>query len=262
MKWFIEGDTTPAVITAQRHIGSRHGDAAAPTLPGNCVLFELGMAMRHIQAEFPTKTLTDNLPGFINNSPCVAIEGIEGVCFANGGYGAPAAVDTVETLYALGVHTIILVGMCGGFTQHLSVSDVIIPHRIKSEEGTSWHYVKDAEYAYPDNSLHNLAVEHFRQEFPVYTDATVTTDAVYRQTFAKEYSWRDQSCVGVDMESSAVLTVARVKSIRAVALLIVSDKHPANPSAAAWDWGDPQFKEKRKKFIDSTVAFAASLHNV
>lgn len=259
MRWYIEGDDTPAIITAKGHIQSAHGNADAPTLPGICVLYELGMAMGFVQEAFDTYTLIESLPGFINNAPCIAVRGMEGVCFTHGGYGGPSAVDTLETLCALGVHTVVVVGMCGGFGQSLRVGDVVIPYRIRSEEGTSWHYVKDAEYAYPDAALHSRALAHFGGTYNVCADATVTTDAVYRQTFAKEDFWRAQGCVGVDMEASAVLTVAGVRQMRAAALLIVSDRHPLSPSDTAWAWGNAAFKETRKRFIQDTVAFATSL---
>lgn len=259
MPWFLDNDTTPAIITAQAHIASGHGSADAPTLPGACVLFALGMGMPHVRASYPTTTLTEHLPCFITDTPCVAIDTLPGICLANSGYGAPCAVDTLETLAALGVHTLIVVGMCGGFDRALRVGDVVIPTRIKSEEGTSRHYVKDAACATPDERLHRLAEAHFAPAFAVHTQPTVTTDAVYRQTFAKEAAWRAEGCIGVDMESSALLTVARTKGIAAVTLLIVSDVHPHAPNEPAWQWGDPHFREKRRTFVDHSIAFAASV---
>jgi hypothetical protein len=52
---------------------------------------------RHIELNYKIKTLIERLPCFLNNPKCISIEGCNSVCFTRGGYGAPAAVDTLET---------------------------------------------------------------------------------------------------------------------------------------------------------------------
>ncbi|MBR3874010.1 MAG: hypothetical protein IKJ26_07540 [Clostridia bacterium] len=50
--------------------------------------------------------------------------------------------------------------------------------------------------------------------------------AVYRQTFSKEQLWREKGAVCVDMETSAVFSVAKYLGVKAIALLMVSDLAP------------------------------------
>lgn len=256
MSWMLPEDRTPPVISAESHVRSSHGHAKTVRLPATCVIFEIGMALNWIKSHFETTLLYDHLPCFLEDPRCISIQGHPDTCFTRGGYGAPAAVDTLETVRALGVRRVIIAGMCGGFSEDISVSDVVIPRRVKCEEGTSQHYFSGIEYAEPDPALFERATAHFASRFPLTTHPTVTCDAVYRQTYAKEAAWREAGCVGVDMESSALLAVARYHSLPAVSILLCSDRHPLMQGAAAWDWGDANFEKAREAFIRECVSFA------
>lgn len=185
------------------------------------------MALCWIESHYETTLLYDHLPCFLEDSRCISIREYPGVCFTR-----------------------------GGFSADISVSDVVIPRRVKCEEGTSQHYFSDIAYAEPDPNLFERARAHFASRFPLTTRPTVTCDAVYRQTFAKEAAWREASCVGVDMESSALLAVARYHALPAVSILLCSDRHPLTEGAAAWDWGDAHFERAREAFIGECVSFA------
>ncbi len=256
MKWRLPNDDTAPVITAQRMIKSSHGANTDIVLPETCVMFEIGMAMRYIEETRQADVLVEKLPCFLDSPKCISLCDYPSVCFTRGGYGAPAAVETLETLLALGVKRIIIAGMCGGFSQGIDVGNVIIPDKILSEEGTSRHYFTDHEYSYPDRSFFQQAVHCLEDASPVCTNATVTTDAVYRQTFVKEAMWRKMGCVGVDMESSALLSVCRFYDIPAVSILIVSDKHPISPDQGPWQWGKEDFSQTKRRFVDRVVDFA------
>lgn len=259
MKWALQNDDTMPIITAERHINSRPQSFDQPNLPETCVIFEIGVAMKYIEDNFETVTLIEELPCFLDNPKCVALKSNPNVCFTRGGYGAPAAVDTLETVRALGVKRIIVVGMCGVFANGVDVGDVIIPGRILSEEGTTHHYFENIEFVLPDKRLYEKAENYFKAQFNVKTDATVTSDAFYRQTFAKEAFWRSKGCIGVDMESSALLSVSQNYSIPAVSILLASDRHPLNETDKKWEWGNDDFKEKRKSFIKQSVLFSLGL---
>ncbi len=258
MNWFYSKDMTSPIISANVHINSGHGNSGVQRLPHTCVIFEIGMAMRHIEATFNTKTIIEKLPCFLDNPKCIAIEGINNVCFTRGGYGAPAAVDTLETLHALGVQQFIVAGMCGVFSENANVGDLIIPHKIYSEEGTSQHYFENQTYAIPNEKLYKNAIDFFHDDFIIHNAATVTSDAVYRQTFYKEALWRKKGCVGVDMESSALLSVSQYYGLPAVSLLLASDKHPLSEKNPVWEWGNKDFDCIKVKFVNMCIDFASN----
>ena len=163
----------------------------------------------------------------------------------------------METLFALGVRRIVLSGLCGVFVPGLRVGDGILPEKILSEEGASRHYWEDAQWAAPDAGLYSKARSFFSARGGIALQNTVTTDAVYRQTFKKEAYWREIGCAGVDMEGSAVLNVARFLGMEAVALFMASDAHPLTPDAPKWDWS--LTREQREAFALQCMEFAMSL---
>lgn len=256
MQWFLSGDASEPLITAAKHIKSAHGDDRIVSLPETCVLFEMGGALSFLKAERGAHVMTDHLPCFIADSECVTLPDQPDICYVKGGYGAPAAIDTLETVLALGVKQIIVAGLCGGFAQQIEVGDVVIPNRILCEEGTSHHYYERIEYAEPDGRLFDAAKLHFADFGTIHTASTVTSDSFYRQTYAKEAHWRQRGIVGVDMESSALLSVSRYYGIPAVSMLLCSDKHPISKDEVGWQWGKSGFRETRKRFVEHVVAFA------
>lgn len=255
MNWKLPNDNTEAIITAQKHIASSHGNLNAPHLPETCVIFEMGMAISFIEESFETDTIMEHIPGFITDQKCIRIAGNQNVCFIRGGYGAPAAVDTLETVLALGVKRVIIMGMCGGFSADINVGDVVIPQMVYCGEGTSQHYLGSIETITPDRSLQEAFFNSYSANFKVLEYPTVSTDAVYRQTMAKEAYWRSKNCVAVDMESSALLAVCQYYSIPACAVLLCSDRHPLPDEPRSWNWGNENFSQKRKKFIQHGVSY-------
>lgn len=258
MKWRIENDDTDALITAARHIDGEPEKYEKIELPGTCVIFEMSAALPHIIANYDCSD-EKKLPCLLTGPSFVTVNEMPGLCFVRGGFGAPAAADTMETVRALGVKRIIVAGMCGGFGGGIRVGDIVIPRYVRSEEGTSFHYISDAEIARPDSRLYDAAVRFFDKDRGVLTAPIVTTDAVYRQTFAKEAAWRDAGCIGVDMETSALLNVAQYYSMPAVAVHICSDRHPEAPGDDVWKWGSENFRDQRRIFIDDVMKFAAEM---
>ena len=184
--WTLPDDDTRPIITAREHISSAHATENLAALPPTCVLFEMGRGLKFLDQHYETVTYANSLPCFLDNPKCLGLKHVPDICFTKGGYGASASVDTLETLIALGVNRVISVGLCGGFSSDIQVGDVVIPSSVLSEEGTSRHYVNDIDFAYPDPDLHRSAVCYFKNRFSLHTQSTVTSDAVYRQTFAKE----------------------------------------------------------------------------
>ena len=68
----------------------------------------------------------------------------------------------------------------------------------------------------------------------------VSTDGIYRQTYKKEQLWRGKGAAGVDMETSAMLSVGKYLGVRTAALLTASDKHPMHSGDPKWKWSMTQ----------------------
>ena len=228
--WCLPNDKSRAVITANEQIHSAHRECRLQ-LPETAIVFFMSKGTDYLIAHYDTEEMSEPFPRFLNRCPIWKVKDSE-ICFLDGGRGAPQAVDTVETLAALGVKNIIAVGMCGAYNDNVCVGEIVAPHKAFVEEGTSLHYYESIEAAYPNKDLLDTATSLFNiKNHPI-----VSTDAVYRQTFEKEKLWREKGAVGVDMETSAVFSVAQYLGLNAVALLMVSDIHPMQPDAPKWEW--------------------------
>jgi len=249
-RWCSEDDRTAAIITAEKQ-AVKEGEQNEK-LPETALVFFMGKSMKHLLECAPEQWTARPLPKFLQGGQSVYVHASGRVCMLNGGWGAPMAADTVETLAALGVKKIICAGMCGGYGENVDFGDIILPTKSFVEEGTSRHYYEVIEYAEPSADLLNRAAEFFPEGkmLPI-----VTTDAVYRQTFQKEEIWRGKGAVGVDMETSAVFSIGKLKGVQTAMVMIVSDVHPKSPEDTIdWKWHMPA--ELRAQFSERVLAFA------
>lgn len=259
MSWFFENDHTRPVFTAEQHIASKGLDKQTCPLPKRAVAFCLGRGLPVLEERFQVETKLEQLPGFITYSPVLTLLGRNNLCFVDGGRGAPQAACTVETLHALGVEDVLVVGLCGVFGEDVQVCDVLIPEKILCEEGASRHYFAEPGLALPDSPFDRDRTAAFLQDrrFSVKRLNTVTTDAPYRQTFFKEALWREKGFAAVDMEASAIVNVCRYYGMKSLVLLMASDRHPLAENAPPWAWGGGDFRECRDNFIAACVELAA-----
>jgi uridine phosphorylase len=141
--------------------------------------------------------------------------------------GAPMAVMALEKLIALGANTIILYGWCGSLQTSLQVGDILLPTGFLSEEGCSPHYPLAAKPDMEPKLLEELQ-NTLQDTYRVHQGKIWTTDAPYRETRDKVDRFSQQGIMAVDMECSALCTVAAFRGVRFAAVLFVSDElyHP------------------------------------
>ena len=249
--WRLPDDDSRAIITAVDQINSEHPDRRLH-LPETAIVFFMSRGTDYLIEHYNAVEMPLLLPRFLNRCPIWEIKELN-LCFLDGGRGAPQAADTVEILAALGVKNIISVGMCGVYAENTHVGEIIAPKKAFVEEGTSLHYYESIEVSYPNADMLNMAAS----ALGVCTHPIVSSDAVYRPTFAKEQLWREKGAFGVDMETSAVFSVAQYLGVKAAALLMVSDLHPITPDAPKWAWS--MTKELRDHLAEQGIALAKKL---
>ncbi|MBU8910759.1 MAG: nucleoside phosphorylase [Desulfobacterales bacterium] len=185
----------------------------------------------------------------------------KGTCIAGPFIGAPYGAMLIESLIARGADKIIVLGWCGAVTDQLEVGDIILPCKAMVDEGTSCNYkVLDSETpsSTPDLNLTNQLADHLTDNEIGFQKATIwTTDAIYRETENKVAYFRKLGAQAVEMECSALFSVARYRNVRIAGLLVVSD------SVASKDW-DPGFRKEcfklaRQNACKSVMTFAEKL---
>jgi len=139
--------------------------------------------------------------------------------------GAPQAVMGMEMIIPLGVKRIWVFGYCGSIDPTLRIGDLVIPTSGISEEGTSQHYPIGERPLATDTALNEILVEALEKEGQTFRRGMVwTTDAPFRETPSKVKEFQGRGVLAVDMEMSALMTLAIFRDVKLTGLLVVSDE--------------------------------------
>ncbi|WP_310599101.1 nucleoside phosphorylase [Desulfobulbus sp.] len=142
--------------------------------------------------------------------------------------GAPMAAICLEKLIVLGAHRILVYGWCGSLHPALAAGELFIPTGGISEEGTSGHY--QTPVASSNNSLQMALVNTVSAAdescgFKRVKQGLIwTTDALYRETREKVTRYAAQGILAVDMEYTALRSVAAFRQVDLAAAMLVSDE--------------------------------------
>ena len=140
--------------------------------------------------------------------------------------GAPYAAMVLETLIAWGVRKILFLGWCGSISAKAKIGDIIVPTSAIIDEGTSGHYKEDDNrISFPSELMvANLRAALDQKCFNYHHGPVWSTDAIYRETRAKVEKYQRQNVIGVEMEISALFTVAKFRKVDMGAMVVVSDE--------------------------------------
>ncbi len=135
--------------------------------------------------------------------------------------GAPMAAMTIEKLIALGAQHMVLFGWCGAVNSDCRVGDVLLGGEAYCGEGTSAYYTGE-QSCFPSHSLSKRLQVVLNLSSP---KTMWTTDAVFRESRAMLQALAGKYDVcGVDMEYSALCSVAAFRNIELTGLFLVSDE--------------------------------------
>lgn len=140
------------------------------------------------------------------------------------GYGAPLAGMLLDESIALGGEDFIFLGPAGSLLSYLNKGSICVPTSAIRAEGTSFHYEEANRYSFPDNELvayiqNTLSIKQV--EF--HAGRTWTTDAIYRETPGKIRSALDDQAITVDMEASALFSIASHYQKQIAGLFYITD---------------------------------------
>jgi len=139
--------------------------------------------------------------------------------------GAPMAAMVLEQLIAGGAKKIIALGVAGSIDPELCISELLLVNEAISDEGTSRNYFPDR---YPPLSSEPLLIalktelERSKENFKI--GKVVSTDGFFRETKSKLENYQKQSAVAVEMELSALFTIARCRGVDLAAAVVISDE--------------------------------------
>lgn len=139
--------------------------------------------------------------------------------------GAPLAVMDLECHISLGGSFYIVVGEAGAISPDIKIGDLILPTWGLREEGVSYHYAREDYVPRPSPELlERLEKVLVEERLNYFKGGVWSTDAPFLETKGKVKDYGEMGILAVDMESTALMTVAEYRSVELALLLAVSDE--------------------------------------
>lgn len=153
----------------------------------------------------------------------------------NSRIGSPVASNCTYYLRFTPCRSIVYTGLIGALQPHIRVGDLILPTAALRGEGSSKYFVEEIYPAVADFGLLQ-AISSTLDE--VYVDCEIekhfgpiyTTDSFATETKEFLEYWRSRNLLGIEMETSAIYTIAGLYGIKAAAVHVVSDNPVAKKS--------------------------------
>jgi DeoD family purine-nucleoside phosphorylase len=141
------------------------------------------------------------------------------------GMGCPGATIVFEELVQLGCKKLIRVGTCGGLQAHHALGDLIVALTAVPADSTAMHLVNDEPHC-PTASwelIHAAVHSAKERNQPLHVGPIVSSDLFYNPNEGQYERWSARGVLAVEMEASALFTVAAIRGIQSACLLTVSD---------------------------------------
>jgi uridine phosphorylase len=147
------------------------------------------------------------------------------VTVGNGGRYAADAAMTAEMLCAAGVESLVRVGTCGSLQKKIKIGDLIIVTGAVRGEGTTPYYVPKSFSTVSHPEIVRALTEAAKAlKVRYHLGCVYTTDALFQETPELIQELEGRAIAGIDMVTSAFLTIAQVRNKKAGAILAVSDE--------------------------------------
>ena len=146
--------------------------------------------------------------------------------------GASACTVSYEEVLAMGLEKLIMFGTCGVLDRNIDELSIIVPTSAIRDEGTSYHYMKVSNEVKVNEKYKEEFEEILNRNNISSIEGKVwTTDAPYRETRSKVLKRKEQGCICVDMECSAMSAVAKFRNKEFFQFFYAAD----NLDSTKWD---------------------------
>ena len=135
------------------------------------------------------------------------------------GMGGPSAAIVAEELIDMGARTLVRIGTCGSLVEELRLGALVPVAEALVADGASRALGADGRVA-ADPALAGALADAAEGDPAL----VVSSDLFYDRRDDAAEGWRSAGAVAVEMETAAILQVARLRGVRAGCLLGVSDE--------------------------------------
>lgn len=130
----------------------------------------------------------------------------------------------LEDLVAMGMKKLILFGTCGILEEQVKETSIIVPTIAVRDEGTSFHYAPaQNEISVNDRTLAKFLTYLQAENISFSKGKVWTTDGIYREMITKMKARKQEGCLAVDMECSAVAAWGQFREIAVCQFFYAAD---------------------------------------
>jgi uridine phosphorylase len=143
------------------------------------------------------------------------------------GMGCPSTAIAVEELANIGGKVFVRIGSSAAIQPGIGIGDLLITTGAMKNEGTSKFYVPDCFPAVPDFDFNSALIGTAREmqkelDYNLHIGISATDDAFYGETEEWIRSLHDLGVTNIEMEASALFTVAHKRKLKAACICGVS----------------------------------------
>ncbi|MCF6136721.1 purine-nucleoside phosphorylase [Pseudalkalibacillus berkeleyi] len=201
------------------HIGAKEGEIAETILlPGD-----------PLRAQYIAETFLEDVTCYNEVRGMLGFTGTykgQRISVQGTGMGIPSiSIYAQELIEQYGVKNLIRVGTCGAFQKDVKVRDVIIAMSASTDSSSNRHRFGGIDFAPTANFnlLHRAYGKAVERGLEVKVGNVFTSDTFYNDTMDLAKQLADYQVLAVEMETSALYTLANKFGVNALSVLTVSD---------------------------------------
>jgi uridine phosphorylase len=225
--------TNSPVFTAKDYLAYLQESKRIPEFnpPKSLILYYQNDLLRYVSRKYSTKKIK------IFGSELFLLKKFSSQIGIFGGFGAgsPATATIVDLFCALGVEQFFIIGMAGGLQPNLQTGSLVLSTGAIRGEGVSRHYLPESEIVESDSGMLENLSKSLSAKNHLYTKGIIwTTDTPFREMKSEVLTYQNRGVLAVDMEASAMLTVAKANHRSGLAAFSIAD------SLANGQWSMPK----------------------
>ena len=232
------------IVGYRRRLGSY---PAVPDLQGVLLCLERGLP-RRMRWKIPVQdvgNMNGDLYGVKKTRNRVAV-------MTNFGGGSPMVMELAEEFAVMGAKRLILMTWGGALQPELKAGDIVVCDLAIRDDGASHHYLPAEKYISASSELAGCLVETIRARGGQCSlGSTWTTDAPYRETLEEVRQYQAEGVKTVEMESSGLFTVGKVRGVATASVVVVMD------SLATYRWQVPERLDGIHRALE--IVYAAAI---
>lgn len=166
----------------------------------------------------------------------------EEVCLVQAPMGSASSAQILDWLISYGVEQVISAGSCGVLAD-IPENVFLIPKSALRDEGASYHYLKPSRFVDISPKALRAIEQTLREHHLEYREViTWTTDGFFRETADFVKYRMEEGCSVVEMECSALASVASLRNIVWGEILFTADSLANIEKYDSRNFGDDSFE--------------------